>query len=85
MASDHNSIELLTIKLKRHAPNVSWGFNIQGGREFSSPLIIQKVDILFFLSFFKFFSIDPLGKLISSKFFSCNIRSHRIVWLTKCR
>lgn len=39
----NNTIEVLNVKLKRHNNQVSWGFNIQGGREFSSPLVIQKV------------------------------------------
>jgi C-terminal processing protease CtpA/Prc len=35
--------EVLNIRLKRPNNTVSWGFNIQGGKEFSSPLLIQKI------------------------------------------
>lgn len=39
------SIQVLSIKLQRTDPSVSWGFNIQGGRDFHSPFIVQKVHI----------------------------------------
>ncbi|CAF0747174.1 unnamed protein product [Brachionus calyciflorus] len=38
------SLQVLSIKLQRADPSVSWGFNIQGGRDFGSPFVIQKVN-----------------------------------------
>ena len=37
-------VEVLNVKLQRTDPSVSWGFNVQGGKEFGSPLVIQKVN-----------------------------------------
>lgn len=37
-------VEVLNVKLQRADPSVSWGFNVQGGKEFGSPLVIQKVN-----------------------------------------
>jgi hypothetical protein len=39
----NSAAEILNVKLKRQNNTVSWGFNIQGGTEFSSPLLIQKI------------------------------------------
>jgi C-terminal processing protease CtpA/Prc len=39
----NSGAEVLNIRLKRPNNTVSWGFNIQGGKEFSSPLLIQKI------------------------------------------
>ncbi len=37
-------VEVLNVKLQRTEPSVSWGFNVQGGKEFHCPLMIQKVN-----------------------------------------
>ncbi|RNA14513.1 LIM domain-binding 3-like isoform X1, partial [Brachionus plicatilis] len=37
------SVQVLNIKLQRSDAGVSWGFVIQGGKEFHSPFVIQKV------------------------------------------
>ena len=37
-------VEVLNVKLQRTEPNVSWGFNVQGGKEFNCPLVIQRVN-----------------------------------------
>ncbi len=37
------NIQVLSVKLQRSDNTVSWGFNVQGGKEFHSPLVIQKV------------------------------------------
>ena len=42
-------IQVLSVKLQRSDNTVSWGFNVQGGKEFHSPLVIQKVCIYFVL------------------------------------
>ena len=34
---------MLNVKLQRNDQNVSWGFNVQGGKEFNCPLVIQRV------------------------------------------
>lgn len=34
---------MLTIKLSRTGPNQPWGFRLQGGKDFSTPLSVQKV------------------------------------------
>lgn len=38
-------VKVLNVKLQRNEPSVSWGFNVQGGKEFHSPLMIQKVNL----------------------------------------
>ena len=38
-----NLVEVLSVKLQRTDQSVSWGFNVQGGKEYSCPLVIQKV------------------------------------------
>ena len=40
------SIQVLSVRLQRSDNTVSWGFNVQGGKEFHSPLVIQKVIII---------------------------------------
>lgn len=37
-------VEVLNVKLQRTDPSVSWGFNVQGGKEFNCPLVIQRVN-----------------------------------------
>ncbi len=37
-------VEVLNVKLQRTDQGVSWGFNVQGGKEFHCPLVIQKVN-----------------------------------------
>lgn len=39
-----NTIQVINVKLQRTDPNVSWGFVVQGGKEFHSPLVVQKVN-----------------------------------------
>lgn len=39
-----NAVQVLSVKLQRGDNSVSWGFNVQGGKEFHSPLVIQKVN-----------------------------------------
>lgn len=34
---------MLNMKLQRTDQSVSWGFNVQGGKEFNCPLMIQKI------------------------------------------
>ncbi len=38
-----NVVQVLNVKLQRADQSVSWGFNLQGGKDFYSPLLIQKV------------------------------------------
>ena len=38
-------VQVLNVKLQRNDQSVPWGFNVQGGKEFHSPLVIQKVSI----------------------------------------
>ena len=38
-------VQLLHIKLQRTDQNVPWGFNVQGGKDFGCPLIVQKVNL----------------------------------------
>jgi hypothetical protein len=38
-------VQLLHIRLQRTDQNVPWGFNVQGGKDFHCPLIVQKVII----------------------------------------
>ncbi|XP_065207620.1 PDZ and LIM domain protein Zasp isoform X5 [Planococcus citri] len=37
--------QLLTIRLTRNDSSTSWGFRLQGGKDFGTPLLIQKVNI----------------------------------------
>lgn len=37
--------QLLTLKLTRSDPSNSWGFRLQGGKDFGTPLLIQKVSL----------------------------------------
>ena len=37
-------VQVLNVKLQRADQSVSWGFNLQGGKDFYSPLLIQKVN-----------------------------------------
>ena len=39
----NSGAQVLNIRLKRPNNSISWGFNIQGGKEFSSPLLVQKI------------------------------------------
>jgi PDZ and LIM domain protein 5/6/7 len=43
MNNNSNLVQVLSVKLQRNDSTVSWGFNVQGGRDFHSPLLIQKV------------------------------------------
>ena len=36
-------VQIKNVKLQRADQSVSWGFNIQGGRDINSPLMICKV------------------------------------------
>ena len=36
-------VQVLNVKLQRADNSISWGFNLQGGKDFYSPLLIQKV------------------------------------------
>lgn len=38
-----NVVQVLNVKLQRNDQSVSWGFNVQGGKEFNCPLVIQRV------------------------------------------
>jgi hypothetical protein len=38
-------VQILHIRLQRTDQSVPWGFNVQGGRDFYSPLMVQKVSI----------------------------------------
>jgi hypothetical protein len=42
-----NVVQVLNVKLQRADQSVSWGFNLQGGKDFYSPLLIQKVKMTF--------------------------------------
>ena len=43
-------VQVLNVKLQRADNSVSWGFNLQGGKDFHSPLLIQKVLVCHFLN-----------------------------------
>lgn len=45
-------VQVLSVKLQRTDQSTSWGFNVQGGKEFHSPLVIQKVRLFFYYSLF---------------------------------
>ncbi|XP_054715775.1 PDZ and LIM domain protein Zasp-like isoform X1 [Uloborus diversus] len=38
------SAQTLTVKLSRGDPTTSWGFRLQGGKDFSAPLSVQRVN-----------------------------------------
>lgn len=38
-----NVVQVLNVKLQRNDQTISWGFNVQGGKEFNCPLVIQRV------------------------------------------
>lgn len=40
---EYQPAETLTVQLYRPDPSVSWGFRLQGGVDFSTPLSIQSV------------------------------------------
>ena len=46
-------VQVLNVKLQRGDSSVSWGFNLQGGKDFGSPLLIQKVLFKLFSHLFK--------------------------------
>jgi hypothetical protein len=46
-----NVVQVLNVKLQRADQSVSWGFNLQGGKDFCSPLLIQKVKNTFLVGF----------------------------------
>ncbi|KAL6963444.1 LIM domain-binding protein 3 [Sarracenia purpurea var. burkii] len=37
--------QLLTLRLTRNDSSTSWGFRLQGGKDFGTPLLIQKVNV----------------------------------------
>ena len=41
--------ETFTVQLSRDAPGQPWGFRLQGGADFSTPLSVQSVRIFFTL------------------------------------
>ena len=43
-------VQVLNVKLQRGDSSVSWGFNLQGGKDFHSPLLIQKVKLNIYLN-----------------------------------
>jgi hypothetical protein len=40
-------IQVLNIRLQRNDCNTPWGFSLQGGAEFHSPIVIHKVKFIF--------------------------------------
>lgn len=40
-----SAVQVLSVKLQRADHTVPWGFNLQGGKDFECPLLIQKVNL----------------------------------------
>jgi len=56
-------IQVLNIRLQRTDCNTPWGFSLQGGNEFHSPIVIHKVTFLLHINSLVvifFLNFDPI-------------------------
>lgn len=69
--------QLMSVRLNRgDAPN--WGFRLQGGKDFGTPLVVQKV-LLIFSVFFCSFYFGKTPKIFSiTSFFFLSLYNRKI-------
>lgn len=68
--------QLISVKLSRFDGS-PWGFRLQGGKDFGTPLIVQKVSLRFFFFFFIFFVHFRLMSFERSR----NIGQGPLMWI----